>query len=368
MSDEFLNEIDQAVAAKANPAPEPAKPDAPTPVTTNVNEKVQDDVLDMVMSDDERMLERETKQKQKREERKQKAEEEQSTDDAPEEEAPKEEPPKAKTEPETQQPRSYLDTFLSENEKGDLVRGDVVIAAAGEARQYFERMKNEGRQFKQAAVELAGKMEGLSKKFKDLYKDYEKVKDAPKEPLQTQLGMSNEEYTDAVATMKQLRNDPVSGIKKILTKAHARGIDLTSIVKGGGLDLPTVREILREELAAKQKEEPKPEPEEDTSQAERRIKEEIVEFIFKNPEAATEQNMQMLAQGKIKFPDATFEQLWEALTKVVKPKEEQQTKQDKPKSRPVLKLNKSKTLSVPSTDFSKMGYDEIAASIKEDYK
>jgi len=261
----------------------------------------------------------------------------------------------------------YLDTYLQQDDKNNLVLADgTIIATAGKSRTFFQKMKEEGRVHRQAAMEMAQSNMQLGSKFKELYTEFTQMKSSGSNQLKTMTGMSNEELPDAIAIVKEYKINPVKAIKRLLTQARMRGIDLSEIGINGGVD-PS---IMREMMEAGQRGQQAPQEQQNTMTEERAMQE-ASDFLTRNPQAV--EHVETLANAKRKFPEKSIDELWTLyrihmtkmreqdidshLTSVVTPK---------PVVNPAARYNRpvQKTISAQPQDWAKMSFQQIADSIK----
>lgn len=260
---------------------------------------------------------------------------------------------------------SMLDTFLQQDDKNNLVTSDgTIIATAGKSRAFFQKLKEEGRFHRQQAMQLAQSQYDLGEKFKQLFQEYTKVKDEGANNLAKATGMSQEEIPEAIALMKQYRADPKSAIKRLLTQARMRGIDLSDIGINGGIDPSVVREMID---AAKQAQTPAPET--TPAMTEEQAATAAQTFLANNPDAVP--HVEALANAKRRFPEMSLERLWIAykihmtklqeqavdaqLTTVVTQQSNPPANRYRQKAQPVVQP--------ASRNYENMSYSEIAAQI-----
>lgn len=370
MSDDFLSEVNAAVAnAGVTPnVTEPVtndQPTAPTPPSKD-SKDIANDVLNIIDADGmaaERKEKAIAERKAKREQ-----EEKEKT------------PPVVAKEPVTQgvkqetkqddkgaQPdRPYLDTFLAENSAGDLVGpGGHIIAKAGESRRYFEGMKREGREARERGEQIAISMVKLNNKFKELYNEYTKLKSSDAlRPIEEQTGLSKQEVNEAVKIMKQLKADPINGVKSFLTRAKMSGIDLPSLGMNIDVDLATIRDVMAD--AAREAVTPKQEPPKDMKQIEADALEEVKGFLARYPNVK-ENELQAIAGAKKQFPHATLDELLFAYRKDQQRRYEEEQKAKPITQRVIAQPKPKQRVSAPAQDFATMSFEQIANTLKDDF-
>jgi hypothetical protein len=115
-----------------------------------------------------------------------------------------------------------LDTFLKEDENNNLVLDDgTIVATSGKSRTFFERVKREGREQREAAKRMAVSNMELAGKFKELYTAYDTALAQPKMDFATATGLPQEDIEPAIAMMKEYKTNPLEALKKdVDTCAH----------------------------------------------------------------------------------------------------------------------------------------------------
>jgi chromosome segregation ATPase len=112
--------------------------------------------------------------------------------------------------------------------------------------------------------------------------------------LATQHGLNDSEHLQAVQLARQAKSDPVGALKSLLTRAHAAGIDLTSLgLQPGGFDTKSLMDMVRAEIAngtAPIRERVNQESQRETqqreaAQAQESVKQELNSFLTQNPAA-----------------------------------------------------------------------------------
>jgi hypothetical protein len=260
-TDDFISDINAAVDAGGSvPDPEPQQPQQPPRQVApdpDAASSVENAVLD-VMGESEYERDERIK-KEEAEKAKQQAappaQKEKETLSLPKKEgeaattATAPDPAQKATTPEDDDKKPYLDRFLREDEQGNLINAEgEVIAPAGKARAYYERVKKEGREARDHANRLALSNHNLGTKFKELFESHKKLEDqvaGGAHQQMTQLtGMNEAEVQDVLNFARQYKQNPVEAIKGILTKAQLNGIDLSKLGVQGQLDPAMVRETI----------------------------------------------------------------------------------------------------------------------------
>lgn len=265
----------------------------------------------------------------------------------------------------------YMDRFLQQDDKNNLVTADgTIIAAAGAARTFFEKLKSEARTERDKNRELSFKTIQLGEKFVELNNAYEELKKDPaRESIEKRTNMQGQELEEAIDLMREYKVNPVGAIKRILTQAQLRGINLKEIgINNGGLDPAAVRSML-EEIISKQSGQEKTTQIQPNQEAAVR---EAQTFLENFPEAA--EHTETLAAARRKFPNKTYAELWhsfqiweqqqleqqetaqaqEAIQKRKTPPQQQRQQQPGPVTSDVK-------------DYSKLSFSDIANGLKKDF-
>lgn len=361
-SDDFMSDIQEVV--EGAPAPVTIPGDTTVVTTTEAPDTVEE--VDKLLSANDTKRETLTVPPPKKETPAPTAEEKPVEPQPTQSPQPQPTPPSEEHHRDT---RPYLDRFLGEDETGNLILADgTVIAAKGKAREYYEGVKREGRDTRDALRQMTVQHAELGKKFKELYANFEAVSTSEEvKSLSSRTGMSPAEINQAVETMKLLREKPLDGLKKLLTQARLNGIDVSSLGVHGGIDLSVIRDEIRQEFRRNQ---PNTTVVKTQEQLFQEAQTEVRDFLTRHPQA--QEHFQVLTQAKQKFPNATLDQLWFAYqdhqqAKLAKQDEEAfknrkpvETPRPAPKPQP-------RTLTRPSEiDYAKASLEEIAQSILKD--
>lgn len=363
-SSDFLSEVNSIVSQAAPAAV--AAPTAAAPVTNVVTSPI-DSIAALVDADPKEEPQQTQQQPQKKEARpkltidKSKQQPDQTNTD--QQQQPQQQQQQQKQSPQT----SFLDRYLAQDEKHNLVLADgTVIATAGKAREFFQKMKEEGRMHRESAMRLAASNQALGEQFKKLYNAYNELQTQQASTLEQETGLPKEQISDTIQIIKEYNTNPVKAIKRLLTQARMRGIDLSEIGLNGGVDPSIVREAIEAARNAQNAPQQKQQPAYTVEQAQ----EEARSFLQENPDAV--EHVEAIAAAKKRFPDKSLNELWmlyrihmmqeaqqkadEGLTTVVKPK-------TFPRDRYVQVPQQKRNVSAEPQDFSKMSFKEIAASI-----
>ena len=259
----------------------------------------------------------------------------------------------------------YLDRFLDTDDSGNLVNDDgEVIAAAGISRTYYEGLKKEARNFRQAAGRLAQANQELAGKFKELYDEYNGFAEKATDPVQSivkETGFSDSEAKEAMNLLRVYKKDPITAIKSMLTQAKMGGIDISQIGANISVDPATMRSTLETLLDERMKQQEPPSQQDTVDPA----VQEAQTFLEKNPHAR--QFLKPIAEAKQRFPDMSYHDIWlellSALDKASNKQPQNNTKRRK-KAKPAPQTRK---VTVPRRDYGSMSFADIAKSVNEDF-
>lgn len=268
----------------------------------------------------------------------------------------------------------YMDRFLQQDDKNNLILADgTIIATAGAARTFFEKLKGEARAERDRNRAMSLKTIQLGEKFVELNNAYEDLKKDPaREGIEKRTNMQGQELEEAIDLMREYKMNPVGAIKRILTQAQLRGINLKEIgINNGGLDPAAVRTML-EEIVSKQGGQETSTQRQPNEQAAIR---EAQRFLEDFPEAA--EHSQTLAAARRQFPHKTYAELWHTFQIWQQQQAEQQeTAQGQAaiqqrKAPPQQQQQRQKQTSPVTSDvadYSKLSYSEIANGLKKDFQ
>jgi len=140
--------------------------------------------------------------------------------------------------------------------KGNLVnaQGQVVAKAGSEARLY-QNLHRERQAHQATRANGEGAVRDLRTKLQravdigtEIHGRLQQAQAANKQV--TDLGLTAAEHMDAIQMAAEAKSNPIGFIRKVLTRAAANGIDLTSLnVGNGGFDPKTIAEIVKAEIA-----------------------------------------------------------------------------------------------------------------------
>lgn len=264
-----------------------------------------------------------------------------------------------------------------QDSKGNLVDANGrVIAKAGKERKEFEKVRNELHQERVQNVRLTKSLVELAKETKVLFDKYKQLKE--RKSSGSDYGLSDADTRIALEIAATAKVDAKTAIKKVLTLANLRGIDLSDLGVGGAFDPEEVAkhmiamqkaDRIREEKAApKVQEPPKTDPDRE------RMQREVNAFLDRNPAALGKTKdgqpiFQLIAEAKVRFPHMTLDQIWQRMTEAARNGQKRQSTGVRPaanrQSNP--RLNKRTGLSLDAVHPSK-SYDDIAKDVLRDIR
>lgn len=273
-----------------------------------------------------------------------------------------------------QKPRSQrkgqerlLDTFLQEDEKGNLVNdAGEIIALAGKSRTYYEGLKNEARKQRKAASDLAVSHMQLAQQFKELYNEYKTTAENGVSPIQSivkETGFSENEAKEAVNLLRQYKKDPINAIKNMLTQAKMSGIDVSKIGANISVDPASIRSSIEALLDERLK--PLSDKASQDTDRDEAIRE-ATEFFKTYPEARN--FVGAIEQAKMQFPQMPLPEIWLRLRRELENRSSQQQQRSSTKHRRETRKTREapKNVQAPVRDYSTMSFEEIANSIVKD--
>lgn len=266
----------------------------------------------------------------------------------------------------------FLDRFLKQDDKGNLVLADgTVIATNGKSRAYYEGLKKEARGYREAADKLAISSGQLAQKFTELHDAFTELKSTSGiTSIVKETGMTQSEVNEGLRLMKSYKQNPVEAIKSLLTQARMSGIDLSSIGINGGIDPATIARAIADAKDSGQQNQPQlSEAEKSQRQAEKMVD----SFFERNPEAIA--FAEEIAGAAEKFPNVPLDEIWyrykiwqrDQLAKrseqEFEPKQEpQRQQQQQPQRQQITRL-----VNQPQRNYGAMSIEDIAASVKKDF-
>lgn len=206
---------------------------------------------------------------------------------------------------------------FDENNRRDLVdRNGNVIAKAGKERKLFTDLRNGYARERAANIKLAKTLVETVKEMKTLYTRYKTLRDS--RPAGDALGLSTTEQQDAMNLMALAKSDPLTALKRVLTMAHLRGIDLKTLGVQGPLDPAAVAQHvarLQAEEAAKQQKTQADREKEQRDDRNLQVQKELADFLDRNRDARGVDGrgrplVEYVIQAKIQYPQMTLDQIW----------------------------------------------------------
>ena len=209
------------------------------------------------------------------------------------------------TEPVVDQPQRQVeatdpnDRFqFKQDREGNLVDKDgKIVFKKGKQREIFTRLKksyHEERDRVSAISQQFSRTVDAAKLLLNRYNDLKAQKN-----IAEKLGLTAAEAQQAAEMMAQMKLDPKTGIRKILTTLHLNGTDLKDIGVTGPLDAKTVAEHM---VALQKAQQPPAETEEQKAAKEANA------FLTRHPGARQYTNV--IAQAKMKYPHMSLDEIW----------------------------------------------------------
>ncbi len=204
------------------------------------------------------------------------------------------------------------------DKQGNLIdkNGKIVARAGKEARLYQDvhKFRGQAQTMQGQVAEVNGRLRKAVEIGQRLHRDLleaRAVNDSVK-----QFGLEQSEHLTALRLYKELRDNPQTAIKNILTRAAANGINIAELGATSGVDpkslVDLVRETIGKELnplrestaaAARQRQE-------ETALAQRQgeIQSEVDQFFRENPEAVP--YLQVFTNTIKQYPKMTLGEIW----------------------------------------------------------
>jgi hypothetical protein len=276
--------------------------------------------------------------------------------------------PETKEKPARKGQEKLLDTFLKEDDKGNLTTEDgTIIALAGQSRTFYEGMKREARKQREAATDMAVAHMELANKFKSLYDEYKQGAGAAADPVQSivkETGFGEKEAKTTLAIMQLYKKDPIAGIKMMLTEAQMSGIDISKIGANISVDPATIRSSIKE-LLDEQLSPLAERAAQDTAQ--QNAQKEATRFLSEYPEARP--FVKDIVKAKEAFPQMPLPEIWLRIRRELEKRSPNNIQQPSTKLRNKVPTEQAtKKVEVPSRNYATMSFEEIANSIKQDNK
>ena len=373
--DDFMGQID-SVISQAESSPHGTnvidEPDFDFKSEKKPVDTSSEEILDLVDTPEEKLARKEAKENDKKKAAEQKPAQEQGkkpVDDNQGQQQQQQQQPAKETTP-------FLDRFLKQDEKGNLVLKDgTVIAMNGKSRAYYEGLKAEARSFRDNADKLALSSAQLARKFTELYEAHTELKNnSGITSIVKETGMSQSEVQEGLRLMKSYKANPIEAIKSLLTQARMSGIDLSSIGINGGIDPATIARAIE---AAKDVQQEKQTQLSEAEKSQQTAEKTVDEFFARNPEALD--HVEIIAQAADKFPNESLDMIWykykiwmrnqrAALSEQEfnNPQQQQIQKQE-----PINPQNNqrqiTRVVNNPPRQYGAMSIDDIAASVKKDF-
>ena len=213
---------------------------------------------------------------------------------------------------------------LKEDKHGNLLDNKGrIVAKAGKERGIVQKLKKRLIEEEATTQRQARMLAEVSSGARELMEKYKALRD---ERTQGQaLGLDAAEQKEALEIFAMSKLDPKGALRKILTKYHLNGNDLSDLGVTGPLDPAEVaKHILQQQNAEKEKAKPATEPVEPPEQKEAKQLFENHPELLKAPESI----LSAITDAKNCFPHKSLEEIWVALKTHL-----QKQKQQKPQNR-----------------------------------
>lgn len=213
------------------------------------------------------------------------------------------------------------------DQRGNLVSkatGEIVARAGKEARLYQGMHKARQERDSQTAIaqDLTQRLNKAVELGGQLFERLQAQQASGGEFAPEKHGLSREELTEAIGFARGAKTDPVGTIKKLLTRAAAGGIDLSSIgLAGGNFDPKSLVELVQQTITQQMKplqERTQRESEQEARQREvneglEASKKELTDFLGKNPDARNYLPIFQQVYSQPQFQHMTLGEVWARL-------------------------------------------------------
>ena len=202
--------------------------------------------------------------------------------------------------------------------RGNLVnaQGQIVARAGKEARLYQDLHKTRGQAqtLNGQLTDVTGRLHKAVEIGQGLHRELEQAKAQLNNVKQ--FGLDQSEHLTALRLYKELRDNPQSAIKNILTRAATNGINIQELGLSGGVDPQSLVNMIKQEINTamnplQQRTEAEQRHAQQTRQEQERlgaIKQEVDGFFGQNPDA--QQYLPVFQQTLQKFPGMSLGEVW----------------------------------------------------------
>ena len=214
----------------------------------------------------------------------------------------------------TQQGNENITGYYNEDANGNLIdETGAIIARAGRSRRAFERVRNFGAKEREANVKLARNVLELSTTLRDLHTKYKSERD--RKTIGDEYNLSDPELRQAAEIISLAKTDAKAALKKVLTIAHVRGMDLSDL--GADLGGYDAAEVAREMFRLQQEEQASAEQKRIETERES-IRREVEDFRIRNPDVDGQTPegtpfLRFVVEAKTRFPQLTLDECWQRI-------------------------------------------------------
>lgn len=206
--------------------------------------------------------------------------------------------------------------------KGNVIDSNTgkVLARAGTERQFYDRANHYEYQamgMQRIAQDRTAKLNQAIDVGTELANRLKVM--AEQQGMGEKLGLSADEQMQAFQFAKAYKSNPIEGIKQILTRAAAAGIDITKLGSGAGaaVDTKAILDLIREEMGKTVKPiEQDNQRRQQEAQAEadkQRLTQEVTQFFEDNPEAEHYMDVFEKMYADPRFNKLTLDSMWDKI-------------------------------------------------------
>lgn len=248
--------------------------------------------------------------------------------------------------------------------RGNLVdkkTGQIVARAGAEARMYqkLHRTNQAYGQLQAQHDDITGRLQKAVEIGTQLFDRVKELQAQRGETSPEKYGLSSSEAIEALNFAKEAKTDPVGTIKKLLTRAAAGGIDLSSIgLSGGNFDPKAFMDLIGQRIDTamnplkerSQRETAQQQQEREATERAEDAKRTLNAFLAENPDAREYLPVFHQVYSNPKFQGMSLGEVWSRLQLNLMRRAAQQPSQQRPSNR-----QQSRNPRVPSSRRSPVG-------------
>lgn len=235
--------------------------------------------------------------------------------------------PQPKVDPAPQQHKLAATAEVVADRRGNLVdkkTGQIVAKAGAEARMY-QKLHRTTQAYTGLQAQHTDTVDRLNRAVEIGTGLFERLKELQAQQLETspqKYGLSQTEAIEAMNFAKEAKTDPIGTIKKLLTRAAASGIDLTSIgLSGGNFDPKSLMDLVKSQIDTamnplkerSQRETAQEQQTREATERENAAKSELNTFLAANPGAKEYLPVFQQVYSQPQFQNMSLSEVWARL-------------------------------------------------------